>query len=73
MKRRVEVRARDAVQDIRSGLGDLELMGKYRLTDKGLASLFRKLVAAGLLTRSELDRRDPTFTSTIPLETPDLP
>jgi len=64
----VEVRAGDAVRDIRSGLTDLELMEKYRLTDKGLGSLFRKLVSAGLLKHSEIESRDPTFTSTIPLD-----
>lgn len=68
MKPQVEVRARDAVRDIRLGLSDLALMEKYRLTDRGLGSLFRKLVAAGLLKHSEVEQRDPTFTSTVPLD-----
>lgn len=68
MEVRVEVSAREAVQDIRSGFTDLELMDKYRLTDRGLASLFRKLVSAGLIRQRELEDRDPTFISTIPIE-----
>jgi len=67
MKTQIEVRAREAVRDIRSGFSDLDLMEKYRLTDRGLGSLFRKLVAAGLLKHSEVEERDPTFTATIPL------
>ncbi|MCA1961648.1 MAG: hypothetical protein LDL33_12735 [Desulfomonile sp.] len=73
MKTQVEVKALDAVRDIRLGLSDLALMEKYRLTDRGLGSLFRKLVAAGLLKVSELEQRDPTFTSTIPLKLQDSP
>lgn len=73
MKQQVEVRARDAVRDIRSGLSDLDLMEKYRLTDRGLGSLFRKLVAAGLLKHSEVEERDPTFTATIPLDLREAP
>ncbi len=42
------------MNDIRSGMTDDELMKKYRLTAKGLESLFQKLVEAGLLEESFL-------------------
>lgn len=45
------VDAKQALDDIRSGMGDLALMQKYKLSSKGLQSLFRKLGAAGLLTQ----------------------
>ena len=51
------VNAEDAVRSIRSGMTDEALMEKYEISQKGLASLFRKLTAAGAITQSELDRR----------------
>jgi hypothetical protein len=66
MSLEAEVKVRDALRDIKSGLSDLALMEKYRLSDKGLGSLFRKFVSAGLLQHTQLESRDPTFTSTIP-------
>jgi len=43
------VDAKQALDDIRSGMSDRELMQKYELSSKGLQSLFRKLGDAGLL------------------------
>jgi hypothetical protein len=51
-----KINARQAVNDIRSGMTDAELMKKYSLTDKGLESLFRKLVEAKLLEESFIRR-----------------
>ncbi len=47
----------DAIQAIRLGLTDAELMGRYGISPSGLDSLFKKLVEAGKITREELDRR----------------
>ena len=52
-----KIGAREALEDIRSGMTDDALMKKYRLTDKGLESLFQKLVQAGLLEESFLLKR----------------
>ena len=41
--------ARQALQDIQSGMDDSALMKKYNLSTKGLKSLFNKLAAAGLI------------------------
>jgi hypothetical protein len=51
------VNAEDAVQSIRSGMSDEALMEKYELSQKGLQSLFRKLVAAGVIEQSVLNGR----------------
>ena len=41
--------AKEALEDIRSGLDDSFLMKKYKLSEKGLRSLFNKLADAGFL------------------------
>lgn len=54
-----EVNAKDVVTDIRSGLSLLGLSEKYKLSRKGLESLFVKLVKAKLLEQEELDNLFP--------------
>ena len=49
------------LSDIRSGMGDAFLMEKYHLSVKNLSGLFQKLLAAGLITRAELDNRTSSF------------
>ncbi len=51
------ISAADAVKSIRAGMDDATLMKRYKISAKGLRSLFRKLVAAGFISRSELDER----------------
>src|SRR5271157_985819 len=46
---KLKISAREALNDIRSGMNDGELMKKYNLTAKGLESLFRKLIEAKVL------------------------
>ena len=60
-----EIKAKDAVRDIRSGMDDFALMDKYGLSAKGLQSLFDQLVAAGLLSRGDLDLRMPFSEGTV--------
>jgi len=52
--------AADALFCIQGGMEDAELMKRYNLSIKGVQSLFGKLVAARLITRSELDLRSST-------------
>jgi hypothetical protein len=54
MPPKVIIQAREIIADIRSGMSDGELMGKYRLTAKGLESAFSKLMNSGLLTVEEI-------------------
>ena len=51
--------AREILADIRAGATDEFLMKKYGISDKGLQSLFQKLVNAKVITQDELDRRAP--------------
>jgi hypothetical protein len=51
------INAQEAARDVRAGLDDAALMGKYRLTSRGLRSMVDKLVAVGLITQADLDRR----------------
>jgi uncharacterized protein (DUF433 family) len=58
---KTQVRARDAVEDIRAGMSDLQLMEKFNLSAKGLDSLFQKLIAVGKIRQDELDARRSSF------------
>lgn len=51
------INAEEAVWCIRSGMSDAALKEKYQISQKGLKSLFRKLVAAGSIEQSELRGR----------------
>ncbi len=61
------INAQGAARDVRSRMDDSALMQKYRLTPKGLQSLFDKLLAAGLITRIDMDRRTLGFDHTVDL------
>lgn len=54
---KIQIGAREAVEAIRSGMSDLELMRKFSLSAKGIDKLFKKLVHAGHLDRQELEQR----------------
>jgi hypothetical protein len=54
-KRRIP--ANDLAKDIRMGMSNGEVMKKYRLSQAGLASVFKKLVQAGVVEQSEVQRR----------------
>lgn len=57
----------DAVRDIRAGMHDFDLMSKYKLSSKGLQSLFNHMIKAGLIQQSELDRRMQSLDETVDL------
>lgn len=56
-KKRPAISASDAARCIRAGMDDPAMMRKYGISAKALRSLFRKLVAAGVVEQWELDRR----------------
>ncbi len=62
------VKARDAVNDIRAGMTDSELMQKYGLSAKGLQRLFLKLLQVKAITQSELNRRLESYLDTMMIE-----
>jgi hypothetical protein len=50
-----EIEGRDLVTDIRAGVADTELMRKYGLSEKGLATVFKKLLDSGAITPVEFE------------------
>ncbi|MGO9122757.1 MAG: hypothetical protein ACLQPD_34710 [Desulfomonilaceae bacterium] len=55
--KRVTVNASDVLNSLSNGMTDGELMTKYRLTPRGLQSLYLKLYNEGLISRSTFMRR----------------
>jgi uncharacterized protein (DUF433 family) len=68
MPTKPRINARDAVNDIRAGMADSELMQKYGISAKGLHSLFLKLLDVKAITQSELNRRLEAFLDTMMIE-----
>lgn len=56
-EKKPKVSAKQFLADIRSGLDRTELKAKYGLSDKGVDSVFRKMVASGLVTEAEARKR----------------
>lgn len=54
---RREIKAQDFVHDMRSGMSNADLMHKYKLSMKGLRSVFAKLLAAKAIKPQEIFRR----------------
>ena len=67
-KSATRVNAQEAARDVRSGVDDATLMEKYRLSAKGLQSLFRKLMAVNLIRQIDLDRRNFAAEHTVDLK-----
>jgi DNA-binding response OmpR family regulator len=66
------ISASDAVKCIKSGMHDSDLMERFNISAKGLRSLFRKMVAAGIIDQSALDKRMSQTHSWAVLEEDDL-
>ncbi|MBI4966473.1 MAG: hypothetical protein HY913_24545 [Desulfomonile tiedjei] len=64
---KIVVSARQILEDLASHLSDREIMGKYGLSKRGLASLFRKLLHKGLVTPRYLARRMGVETTEVTL------
>ncbi|MBI4962364.1 MAG: PilZ domain-containing protein [Desulfomonile tiedjei] len=68
MAEKRQIKAKDIINDIRRGMTDSELMEKFRLSIKGLQSVFRKLEAVKAIKPSELYGRFPGFDDTIDVD-----
>ncbi len=68
MSTKPKIRARDAVNDIRSGMSDSEMMEKYGLSAKGLHALFMKLIEVNAISQSELDWRSASYHDTMMID-----
>jgi hypothetical protein len=51
------ISAKEILADIHAGATDAFLMKKYAISEKGLQSLFHKLIAAKVLTQADLHAR----------------
>jgi DNA-binding HxlR family transcriptional regulator len=68
VKTRRTINAKHFVKDIRSHMTEAELMDKYRLSARGLESVLKKLLEAGLITKSEYDWRPGDYEDTVTLD-----
>jgi hypothetical protein len=68
MQAKRKITAKKLVDDIRSGLSNLELMEKYRLSSKGLLSAFNKLIDSQTMEDRELAGRIPLLDDTIDID-----
>lgn len=50
-----KIRARDVIDDIRSGMNAKDLMNKYRFSPKALRLVFRRLLDSNFVSQAELD------------------
>lgn len=57
MARKGGVRREDFLRDLRAGMDEGELMTKYKLTPRGIGTVFRNLVNAEIITVRELLQR----------------
>lgn len=54
---KIKIDAKEVLRDLRSGMSNLEIQQKYQISDRGLQSLFQKLVSSKLISESELRTR----------------
>jgi uncharacterized protein YjbI with pentapeptide repeats len=66
--RTVTIKAIEAVKSIREGMSDAALMEKFHICSEGLQSLFKQLEAAGILKRSELEKRSSLSHQSVALD-----
>lgn len=59
MSSKQRVSAREVLEDIKSGMTDARLMQKYGLSERGLESLYRKLIERKIIRPSRIDGRGP--------------
>jgi len=62
-----EIDGRDLVTDIRAGVADTELMRKYGLSEKGLSTVFKKLLDSGAITPVEFEAWSIFSNESVPL------
>lgn len=63
-----KIRAGEIARDLELGLSDAELMEKYKLSLRGLLSLYKKALEANIIEASELERRLVSRESVVELE-----
>jgi hypothetical protein len=56
-----QINGKNVINDLRSGMTDLELQMKYRLSTRGLCRIYDKLVERGAMSHSELSGWSPFY------------
>jgi hypothetical protein len=59
------IRARDVLADVQAGFSEAQLMEKYKVSSKGLQTIFQKIAGSGLIDPMELRRRYQVFSDTV--------
>ena len=54
---KITMGAKEILADIKAGMDNTDLMQRYGLSDKGLQTVFNKLVDLGVLKQEELEKR----------------
>lgn len=67
-KVKVRIKVNELVNDLRAGMSDIELMGRYGLSAKGLESTFRKLVEGNFISQTELNGRAMPYSDTADIQ-----
>ena len=60
-----KIKAKKIARDVKDGMGDYELMDKYRLSREKLDEVLRRLVEAGWITEMQLFERSTLTDSAI--------
>ena len=63
-KRKVRIKTKEFIHDIRSGATEYDIMNKYELTSQGIQRAFRKLIKAGAISYEELCEISPNYQDT---------
>jgi hypothetical protein len=66
-KRRIDTK--ELVADIRTGVSDVQLMEKYKLSSRGLQRVFTKLVDSGSVMMADLSGRSMSYDDSVTLKT----
>ncbi len=70
---KIQIGLAEAVQAVKSGASDLDLMRRFSLSAKGVDKLFKKLILAGALDEEELEQRAQTSQMFQVVELDELP
>jgi PAS domain S-box-containing protein len=65
--------ARQAIEDIRAGMDDAALMRKYRISARGLQSMYNKLLESGILAAGEIEDRMEIPEGSVIIEYAEIP
>lgn len=73
MNQKRTIKAKEILNDIRSGMTPAQLINKYRFSTKSLRLIFRKLLEANIISKSELDDIRPLYHCSIDIRLRRLP